>query len=51
MTVAFKEENGKYRWIVEFQCKDILNKIVFTGLNFYSLNKYGSEAQKDLKEM
>eukprot|EP00750_Incisomonas_marina_P033118 INCI9573.2.p1 GENE.INCI9573.2~~INCI9573.2.p1 ORF type:complete len:386 (+),score=54.05 INCI9573.2:103-1260(+) len=36
-------DGGQYEWVIEFQCEQVDDKVVFTGINFYSRDYNVSE--------
>ena len=40
-----------YRWIIEFQCVEKFDEIIFIGVNFYARDRVGPEAELSYQEM
>ena len=43
--------SNEYRWVIEFQCLEVLSRIAFVGINFYSRANIGLEADRSYQEM
>lgn len=49
VALGVDSKTGRYNWVIEFQCVEVLNEVVFTGINFYNRNRLAPK--EELQQM